>query len=175
MNIKNFLFLSVLIISIVLPKSLLAEQVHYLDFKLILNESTAGKKAQDYLKNKLNKGIKDIKNKESKILEEEKKLIQQKKIISPEEYKKKISALRKTVSSIQKERNKLLETVARERAKAKNELLKNLNPIIENYMSSNNIKMIIDKKNLIKADKSLDITKTVIDLLNQKVKSVKFN
>ena len=175
MNIKNFLFLSILIISIALPKSLLAEQVHYLDFKLILNKSTAGKKAQDYLKNKLNKGIEEIKKKENKILEEEKKLIQQKKIISPEEYKKKISDLRKTVSTIQKERNKLLETVARERAKAKNELLKNLNPIIENYMSSNNIKMIIDKKNLIKADKSLDITKIVIDLLNQKVKSVKFN
>ena len=73
--------------------------------------------------------------KEKKILEEEKKLIQQKKIISPEAYKDKVTELRKKVSSLQKERNILLESVAKQRAKAKNELLKNLNTIIKDYMN----------------------------------------
>ena len=60
-----------------------------MDFKLILNESEAGKKAQKYLKNKLENGIKNLKSKEKKLLEEEKKIISQKKILAPEEYKKK--------------------------------------------------------------------------------------
>ena len=32
---------------------------HFLDFKYILNQSDAGKKAQSFLKNKLEKGIKN--------------------------------------------------------------------------------------------------------------------
>ena len=59
--------------------SALANMPHYLDFKFILNESDAGKKAQTLLKKRLEDGFKNIKNKENKILEEEKKIIQQKK------------------------------------------------------------------------------------------------
>ena len=43
-----------------------ADIPHYLDFKFILNQSEAGKKAQDFLKNKLDKGIKSLKDKEKK-------------------------------------------------------------------------------------------------------------
>ena len=84
---------------------------YFLDFKFILNESNAGKKAQDFLKSKLDKGIKGLKEKEKKIQDEEKKIIQQKKVISAEEYKKKVTELRNKVSTLQKERNSLLESV----------------------------------------------------------------
>ena len=60
-------------------QSLYAETPYFLDFKFILNESTAGKKAQTFLKNKLENGIKNIQNKQKKIQEEEKKIIQKKK------------------------------------------------------------------------------------------------
>ena len=129
---KIFLFISLIFFSF---QNLYADNVYYLDFKLILNESTAGKKAQDFLKNKLESGIKSIKNKEKKIQDEEKEIIQQKKILSPENYKEKVSKLRAKVSSLQKERNRLLETISKQRAKARNELLRNLNPIIKEYMN----------------------------------------
>ena len=153
----------------------LADTPYFLDFKMILNESTAGKKAQTYLKNKLDKGFKDLNLKKDKILDEEKKIVQQKKVITNEEYKKKISELRSTVSSLQKERNKLIESVAKQRAKAKSELLKNLNPIVKNYMKEKKIRMVVDKKNVLLADENLDITKDIITLLNQKLKSIKLN
>ena len=44
---------------------------------------------------------------------------------------KKVDALRTEVSKLQSERQKLLNSVAKKRAKAKSELLKNVNPIIE--------------------------------------------
>ena len=53
--------------------SLYAEVPHYLDFKLILNESDAGKKAQSFLKKKLESGIENIKKKEKSFQEDEKK------------------------------------------------------------------------------------------------------
>ena len=146
-----------------------------MDFKLILNESDAGKKAQNFLKSKLENGIKKLKDKEKKLLEEEKKIIQQKKLLSQEEYKKKVEALRGKVSNLQKERNVLLESVAKQRAKARGELLKNLNPIIKDYMNEKKIRMVVDKKSLLLADENLNITKDIMALLNKKLKSINLN
>ena len=154
---------------------LYADNPYFIDFKFILNESKAGKKAQDYLKSKLNNGIKNLKEKENKLQEEEKKIIQQKKIISPEDYKKKVKELRNKVSLLQKERNKLLESVSKERAKARSELLKNLNPILKDYMNENKIRMVVDKKSILLADENLDITDKIMKILNQKLSSIKLN
>ena len=155
--------------------NLAADTPFYLDFRFILNESKAGKEAQNYLKKKLDSGIKALQGKEKALQEEEKKLIQQKKIISEEEYKKKVSGLRSKVSSLQKERNTLLESVAKQRNKAKNELLKNLNPIMKDYMKEKNIRLVIDKKQVLLGDDKLDITKDIISLLNSKLKSINLN
>ena len=76
---------------------------------------------------------------------------------------------------MQKNRNQLLETVAKQRIKARNELLKNLNPIIKKYMEDKKIRYVMDKKSLILADENLDITNDVIKLLNSKLKEIKLN
>ena len=39
-------------------------------------------------------------------------------------------------------------------------------------MKEKNIRMIVDKKNILLADDSLDITKPIMSLLNQKLKSI---
>jgi outer membrane protein len=175
MYLKKIILILFLFFSFGLSQPLLSDLPYYIDYKYILNQSTAGKKAQETLKNTLNKGITSIKDKEKKILEEEKKIIQQKKILSPEDYKKKITDLRKKVTALQSERNKLLDKTAKQRAKAKNTLLKTLNPIIKEHMASKNIKIIIAKKNLVMADESLDLTKVIVDLLNKKLKSINLN
>ena len=143
-----------------------AETTHFVDFKYVLNQSDAGKGAQKYLKGKLNNGIQSLQAKEKKIQEEEKKIIQQKKVISAEDYKKKVTDLRQKVSSLQKERNNLISLVGKQRAKARSELLKNLNPIIKDYMEKNKIRMVLDKKSILLADDKLDITKEIVKLLN---------
>jgi outer membrane protein len=171
--IKKILIISFIIICS--QQTLIADMPHYLDFKFILNQSDAGKKAQTFLKNKLEKGIKDLKNKENKIQEEEKKIIEQKKIISAEEYRKKVTGLRTKVASLQKERNSLLRSVDKQRKQARTELLNNLNPIIKDYMKEKKITMVVDKKGILVADEDLDITKDVISLLNNKLKSIKLN
>ena len=96
-------------------------------------------------------------------------------MISQEEYKKKVTDLRKKVSALQKERKSLIESVSKERSKARNELLKNLNPIMKNYMQEKQIRMVLDKKNIILADEKLDITEDIIKLLNKKIKNIKLN
>ena len=170
---KNISF--IWIIFLIFQTNLSADVPHYLDFKYILNQSEAGKKAQTYLKNKLENGVKALKKKEKAVQDEETKIIKQKKVISAEEYKKKVTELRKKVESLQKERNSLLAKVSEQRSKARTELLKNLNPIIKEYMKEKNVRMVLDKKSMLLADESLDITKDIIKRLNDKIKSIKLN
>ena len=170
---KNLIF--IIFFFVFCFKNLYSDIPYFVDFKFILNQSNAGKKAQETLKSKLENGLKNLKNKESKIQEEEKKIIQQKKLISPEEYKKKVTELRKKVSNLQKERNSLLENISKERSKARNELLKNLNPILYEYMKNKKIRIILDKKSILLADENLDLTDEIIKILNTKLKSIKIN
>ena len=169
------IFTLIIAISLISISTSFAEYPYYLDFKYVLNESEAGKKAQTQLKNKLNNGMKSLNNKEKVIKEEEKKIIQQKKIISQEEYKKKVTDLRKKVSILQKDRSKLLSSIADERSKARVQLLKNLNPIVKEYMVEKQIRMVLDKKDLILADEALDITDEITKRLNKKIKTIKIN
>ena len=170
---KNILFIFALFLFF--QSNLSADIPHFVDFKHILNESDAGKKAQNFLKKKLNDGVKKIKQKEKNIQEEEKKIIQQKKVISGEEYKKKVQKLRNEVLSIQKEKNKLFDDISKQRAKAKQVLLQNLNPILTDYMKEKKIRMVLDKKSLLIGDENLDITNDIIKILNNKLKSIKLN
>ncbi len=165
--------ITILIVLIFVSSSVNADVPYYVDFKYILNQSTAGKKAQSQLKNKLEQGLKKLSEQEKNILKEEKQLIQQKKLIKPEEYKKKVESLRTKVLNLQKERDKLLKSVSKQRLVARNELLKNLNPIISEYMQEKKIRMVVDKKSILLADQNLDITKAITEQLNKKLKSIK--
>ena len=95
--------------------------------------------------------------------------------MSADDYKKRVTDLRLKVSNLQKERSNLISEVGKQRAKARQELLKNLNPIIAEYMEKNKIRMVIDKKSILLADDTLDITKEIVKLLNNKLKSIKLN
>lgn len=170
--IQKFLILFIILFA---QSNLIADVPHYVDFKLILNESLAGKKAQNFLKNKLENGLKKVSDKEKNLLNEEKKLIQQKKLLKPDEYKTKVDNLRKKVIGLQKERNELIQSISNQRSKARNELLKNLNPVMSEYMQEKKIRMVVDKKSILLADQSLDITKQIMELLNSKLKSIKLN
>ena len=174
MNSIKQIFFAILLV-IFFQTNLFSQSAHFVDFKYILNESKAGKEAQTYLKNKLENGIKNLRNKEKTIQKEEEQIIKQKKLVSAEEYKKKVTKLREKVSSLQKERDKLLDGVSKQRSKARAELLKNLNPVIKDYMNEKKIRMVLDKKSILLADENLDITKEITNLLNKRLKTIKLD
>ena len=174
----KYFFKIVLLISVFifpLEKKLLASDIYFVDYSKVMNESTAGKKAQDYLKNLLKISNKKFNETAKKLKEDEKKLISQKNALSKEEYKKKADALRKRVFDLNKEREKSIREVAKKRKKAGDEMLKNLNPILGKYMKENNIAVVIDKKNVLMGDKKFEITSQIIEILNKEFKSINLN
>ena len=174
---KNFLkiFLLMAIFFLTIEKKLLANDVYFIDYSKVMNESIAGKKAQDSLKKLLNDANKKFNANAKKLKEEENKIIAQKNALSKEEYKKKADALRKKVFDLNKEREKSIKDVASKRKKAGDQMLKNLNPILGKYMEENNITVVIDKKNVLMGNKKFEITTQIIDILNKEFKSINLN
>ena len=169
------IFLLISIFFLTIEKKVLASDIYFIDYSKVMNQSIAGKKAQDYLKNFLNNSNKKFNDTAKKLKSEENKIIGQKNALSKEEYKKKADTLRKKVFELNKEREKSLREVATKRKKAGDEMLKNLNPLLGKYMKENNIAVVIDKKNVLMGDKKFEITSQIIEILNKEFKSINLN
>ena len=173
---KLLKLISILVITLLLPQqNLFANDVYFIDYSKVMNESNAGKKAQDTLKKLLSSSNKKFNETAKKLREEENKLISQKNVLDKEEYKKKAEALRKKVFNLNKERQENIKNIALKRKKAGDEMLKNLNPILGKYMEENNITVVIDKKNVLMGNKKYEITSQIIEILNKELKSININ
>ena len=148
------------------------QKVAYLDMKFVLNNSKAGKEAQDFLKNYFEKNQTKLKNTQKNLRESEKDLLSKKTILSKEEYKIKSEEPRREVIAYQAERKSTAEKISKQRFEAKKTLLKNLNPILATYIKENNISLVIDKKNVIIGSEELDITKIIVKKLDTKLHSL---
>ena len=165
------IFLSILIALPVFS----SEKIVYLDVEKIMKDSLAGKSIIAQLKKKRESSISKFKSREKDIFEKEKKLISQKNILSKEDFEKKLKDLRNDISNYQKDRNKSSNEIKKSRVNASTKLISKLTPILEEYSKKNSIRIIVQKKNIVMGKKEDDITKDILELINQKVKSIKIN
>ena len=165
------IFLSILIALPVFS----SEKIVYLDVEKIMRDSLAGKSIIAQLKKKRESSISKFKSREKDIFEKEKKLISQKNILSKEDFEKKLKDLRNDISNYQKDRNKSSNEIKKSRVNASTKLISKLTPILEEYSKKNSIRIIVQKKNIVMGKKEDDITKDILELINQKVKSIKID
>ncbi len=151
------------------------QKIVYIDMKYVLNNSKAGKGAQDYLTKSFKENQKKFSNQQEELKKEEADLLGKKNVLSKEDYTKKADSLRKKVIDYQSARRAAVDKIAKQRKEAREDLLNQINPILETYTKENNITLILDKKNLIMGDSDLDITNTIIEKLNTKLPSLKIN
>ena len=140
-----------------------------------MQKSIAGKSIIAQLKKKREVSISKFKKKEKEIFDKEKKLIAQKNVLNKDEFENKIKELRNEISNYQKDRNKTSNNIAKLRISASTKLISKLTPILEEYSKKNSIRIIVQKKNIVMGKKEDDITKDILELVNQKVKSIKLD
>ena len=158
------------------PFDLMADnQVYFINLKKVLNESKAGSAAQEKLVKEFENQDKKFKYESNALKKQETELINQRKTLSADEYKKKVSSLRKKNVDFQNRRRNASSNFVKKKNNARNQLLKSLNPILQKYMDENGIMMIMNEKNVILANSKVDLTNTIIDLLNKELKSIKLN
>ena len=140
--------------------------------KYVLNESKAGKGAQDFLKKSYTQNIKKFKDIESSLKKEEADLLSKKTVLSKEDYTKKSDSLRKKVIDYQSQRRAGLDKIATQRAKARDTLIKAVEPILETYIKENNVSIVLDKKYSLGGSPKNDITEFITEKLNKTVSSL---
>jgi outer membrane protein len=149
-----------------------AEETYFIDMSKLLNQSKAGKEAQDFLKKKIINEDKKLKEEGELLKKEEIDLIAKKKTLSTDEYKKTLNQLREKNVKFQKKRANFAKIIATQRADARNRLIQALDPMLTKYMSENNIQIIIYKKYVVMANSKLDLTDKVLGIFNKELKSL---
>jgi len=170
---KHFVkFFVVTFFLFICTQTIAEENIVYIDMKQILNNSKAGKGAQDFLQKSFKEKQKKYADMEKKLKKEEEDLLDQKTVLSKEDFSKKVNALRKSVIDFQTERRAALEKIGVQKADARSSLLKKLDPILISYIKENNISVILDKKNILLGNAELDITKIITEKLNKELPSL---
>jgi outer membrane protein len=165
-------FFVVTLFTLVCTHASAEQKIVYIDMKYVLNNSKAGKGAQDYLSKSLKKSQKKIANKEKELKKDEADLLGKKNVLSKEAYAKSTDDLRKKVIDYRTSRRAVADNIAKLKAKARKDLLDKVNPILDQYSKENNVTLIIDKKYLIMGNTDLDITNLVIEELNKVLPSL---
>lgn len=144
----------------------------YVDVQKLLSQSNAGKKAFKDLNQMVNNKKKQFDKEEKKLQSEEAEILKQKNVISEDELNNRIQKFRVKINDFQNKKKKFNQEMSNKRLKATGELLKSVNQILSNYASENKISLIIQKKNIIVGQSSLDVTDTIMKILNKQIKSV---
>ena len=150
------------------------QKIVVLDLTYVLNQSTAGNGAQEFLKKTFDDNIKKFSGIEKALKEEEKDLLAKKNILSKEEYGKNMNSLRKKNIDYQTERRSVIDKITMQRAKARETLLKKLKPILESYIKENSVSLVVDKKYILGGGAESDITKVIVEKLNKDLPIIKF-
>ena len=149
-------------------------KIAYIDINHILNMSIVGQSISKHIKN-----IKEKKNNELVIIEKqladkEADIIKKKNIIEKSEFEKQVNLLQKEISEYRNKKKKINVEIDKKKIEYTKIVLKALNPIISKYVEENSITIVFPKKSIVIAKKNLDITISIMDLLNNQLKKIDF-
>ena len=168
--IKNFYLIIILLIS---NTSILnAANIAFIDMDKIINNSEVGKKISNQLKKSHKKSIKNFKETEENLKKKELEITSKKNILSKEDYGNEIKLLREKVREYRNQREESLNKLSTKRVNASKQLIRLIDPIIQQYSSTNSIALIFNKKDVIVGLKELDITNVIMEEVNKKIKNI---
>jgi|TARA_B110000495_G_C22831316_1_gene485024 outer membrane protein len=174
MSIKK---ISIYLISLFIffyPNIVLSDNnIYYVDIDYLMNNSLAGKSIIIKLDEKTKFNKKKFEESEKNLQKEETRIISKKNILSKEEYIKEVQLFKKKVKDYKLSRNRSINQISKIKNDAQRTLIESLTPILADYANKNSISYIIPKQNIIIGKKELDITNSILEILNSKIKNIK--
>lgn len=144
--------------------------VVYIDMSYILSNSIKGKSILKELESKNKSNIKELESKEKILKDLEKNISNQKNILSKEEFEKKVNELQGKVIIFRKDKDKLVQEFNDLKNNAIQNFMKNVEPIVSDYMQKNSINIVLAKKDVIIGKKNLDITNEILEIVDKNIK-----
>ena len=165
-------FFVVTFLILVCTHSFAEQKIVVLDMKFVLNNSKAGKGAQDFLKKSYNQNIKKFQEIETSLKKEEADLLSKKTVLSKEDYTKKSDTLRKKVIDFRSQRRAAIDKITTQRAESRSTLIKSITPILETYIKENNISVVINKAHTLGGNPENNITDIIVEKLDKVLPSL---
>ena len=166
---KNFLFLLFFNL-IFINNSYSSEKIAFIDIDYVINNSQIGLSAFKNIDEKRKKNFDELKIIELKLKEDEEKLIKTKNLITDEEFNTKYKILSENFNEYKIKRDDYIKELNLLRKNEAIEILKKINPILEKYISDNDIEIIFNKKDIVIAKSNYDITNFIIEILDKDFK-----
>jgi outer membrane protein len=170
----KIIFSSFLLIFLFFINPVVSEQrIAFINMDKVISTTNSGISILKQLTDLKNKNSKFLNEQEKKFKEKEKKLISQKNILSELDFKKRIDELKVEIKNYNQNRNKMINDFNKLKVDNTNNLLKLINPILIKFSNDNEISIILQKKDLVVAKSDLDITEEIIKIINEEVKEFK--
>jgi len=168
---KNF-FLIIIFFSLTINSLKADEKVFFIDIDQVLSNTVAGKELLNKLKKEEEIMINKFKSNDDNFKNEEKKILAKKNLITENELTNEIKILQEKFQKYRTEKIKEIDDLKVKRNRNIVNFLSLINPIIEKYMSDNSIYMLLDKKHVFISNKDYDITKNLIELIDNQIRNV---
>ena len=173
MNKRFFiLFILTILFSYNLTSSNANDNIAFINLNYVFDNSNAGKKIINQIKDKQKKNNNDLKSLKEKFDKDKASLTSQKNVLSKEEFEKKFFELEKNLNDLNKKIRNKNNTPTKFQLDARKEFYVSLQPILESYAKENSIDIILKNENVLIGKTSLDITKNILDLFNANVKKI---
>ncbi len=142
-------------------------KIAFIDLNYILSESVKGKKILNELNIQNTENNKIFNASEKKFEKKKNEITKLKNIISEDELKKKINQFQLEVKKYKEEKNNTVKSFEKLKKSELDNFFKSLNEILNIYMKENDISMVIEKKSIIMANSTLDITENILNIVNK--------
>jgi len=170
MKYFNKLILIITILFIFTNPSISKENIGFINVDYLIQNSNIGKKLLANINDKDKKNLDNLKKK-NKILQDLESSIKKKKnIISDEAYNKEVIEFKKKFQEFSKEKNKIIKEFNVFKKKEIENIFKQINPIINNYMEENSVNLLFDSKNIFMGAKKLNLTEDILKKINIELK-----
>jgi len=146
------------------------EKITYLDIDYLIKNTIKGKKLISKLENNNKININELEKKEKLIIDLKNDINSKKNILSQTELDKSIEKLNKLVLEFNETKKNLSNDIEIKKNLEISNFFKDIRPIIESYMLENAITIIIEKKNILLANQSQEITMDILKLIDSKFK-----
>ncbi len=144
-----------------------SEKIAFIDVDYLLNNSDLGQIIFKELESVNNENIKKLSQKEKVIKQKKDAINKTKNISSKEKLEKDILNFNKDVEKFRLEKDTILKDFKLLKERKLDNFLKQINPLIQEYMRKNSIDIVLEKKQIFIGSSSVEITKDIIKLINE--------
>ena len=149
-----------------------ANNIATVDIQLIMNNSVAGIDLKKQISLIEKKKIASIKKAEDNIKDKEKTLVDKKNILNEDEFKKEVSKLKLEINEFNLMKRNEIKDFENKKIQYNQKLLVSIQQILGAYSKSNDITLLLQKKNIVMGSKDIDITSDILIILNKNIKEI---